>query len=115
MLSGECRTQAAAAERVGLSRERLCRALKESHIQAFLARETRLTIGNAQLPAAATLIRLLDANSEHVAAQVAERLLAINGIKPDETSRVAVSVDVRAGYVIELRHDTESPSTINND
>jgi hypothetical protein len=59
-------------------------------------------IGNAQMPAAATLVRLLDANSEHVAAQVAERLLAINGIKPDDTSRVAVSVDIHAGYVIHL-------------
>jgi hypothetical protein len=79
--------------------------LRESHVQAFLARETRGAIGNAQAGAAATLIRLLDARSEHVAADVASRLLAINGIKPDDTSRVSVSVDIRAGYVIDLRSD----------
>jgi len=113
LLTGECKTQKAACERVGMHPDHVCRELRKPQVQAFIARETRRTIGNAQMPAAATLVRLLDANSEHVAAQVAERLLAINGIKPDETSRVAVSVDVRAGYVIELRHDTESPSVIN--
>lgn len=110
LLSGACRTQKAAAERVGIDATHVSKELRKPHIQAFIARETRGSIGAAQLPAAATLVRLLDANSEHVAAQVAERLLAINGIKPDDTSRVAVSVDIRAGYVIDLRN---SPSVIN--
>lgn len=110
LLTGECTTQKAAADRVGMNHGHLSRELNRPQVQAYIARETRKTIGAAQMPAAATLIRLLDANSEHVAAQVADRLLAINGIKPDDTSRVAVSVDIRAGYVIDLRH---SPSDIN--
>jgi hypothetical protein len=113
LVCGECKTQQAAAARVGLHPQRLSEAFAKPEIQAFIAREARATIGAAQLPATATLVRLLDANSEHVAAQVAERLLAINGIKPDDTSRVAVSVDIRAGYVIDLRPGAESPKAIN--
>jgi hypothetical protein len=102
LLSGECRTQKAAAARVGMNADHICRQLKTPQIQALIARETRGTLAAAQAPAAATLINLLDAKSENVQAAVAERLLAIAGHVPDNTTRVAVSVDVRAGYVIDL-------------
>lgn len=102
LLSGTCRTQKAACERIGFDAAHLSRSLRLPHVQAFIARETRSTLASAQAPAAATLIGLLDAKSENVQAAVAERLLAIAGHVPDNTTRVAVSVDVRAGYVIDL-------------
>jgi hypothetical protein len=111
LLNGTCRTQTAAAERVGMTREHLSRTLREPHIQAFIARETRGALATAQAPAAATLISLLEAQSENVRATVAERLLAIAGHAPDNTARVAVSVDVRAGYVIDLSGNARDMGT----
>ena len=102
LLTGECTTQTAAAERVGMSRTHLSRSLAAPHIVALIARETRAHLATAQAPAAATLVSLLEAQSETVRAQVAERLLAIAGHAPDNATRVSVSVDVRAGYVIDL-------------
>ena len=50
-------------------------------------------------------MELVDAQSEHVSAEITLKLLAIEGIKPDDTARIAVNVDVRAGYVIDLSGD----------
>jgi hypothetical protein len=109
LLTGQCTTQTAAAERVGMTRAHLCSMLGQPHIVAFIARETRKTLATAQAPAAATLVRLLEAQSETVQANVAERLLAIAGIQPDATTRLSVSVDVRAGYVIDLSGAAQAP------
>jgi hypothetical protein len=110
LLTGECRTQKAACERVGLHPDHVCRELKKPRLQAFIAHETRRAIANAQMPAAATLVKLLGADSERVQSEVAAKLLAIAGIKPDDTSRVAVSLDIRAGYVIDITGD--SPASV---
>ena len=101
MLSGECRTQRAAAERAGVNASHLCEMLGRPEIRAFVANETRRAIERAQMPAAGVLAALLDAESERVRAEVATRVLAINGIRA-EADRPAVSVDVRVGYVIAL-------------
>lgn len=109
LLSGEVKTQKAAAVRVGVRAEVLSRSLATMHGQAFLARETRRAINHAQAPAAATLVKLLNAKAERVQAEVAAKLLAIAGIKSDDTTRVAVGVDVRVGYVVNL---SDKPSEI---
>jgi hypothetical protein len=103
LASGECKTVTAAAERVGVSREWLSRLLQRSHIRAFLHRKSQQTIATASLRASNRLVELIDAKSEHVAAQVSERILTSEGIlKSDQGSNIAVNVDIRAGYVIKL-------------
>lgn len=103
LVSGECRTQKAAAAQAGISEAHLCVVLNSPRGRTFLAERTRQTIQHAQAPAAATLIKLLDASSEHVAAQVAEKLLAINGIAAPEQRGVSVGVTVQVGYVLDLQ------------
>jgi hypothetical protein len=49
------------------------------------------------------LHELVDSPSQTVAFDATRLSLGIAGIKPDETSRVAVSVDIRAGYILDLR------------
>lgn len=103
--SGECKTVTAAAERCGLSREHLSKMMARPHIQAFVARKASENISRGVLRASSRLVELIDAESEHVAAKVSERLLEHGGIlKPQAGSSVNVSINnnMSAGYVIDL-------------
>ena len=108
LLTGECKTQKAAAERVGMNETYLSEALRKPHIQVFIARRTRETIANGTLRASARLVELIDAGSEHVSADVSMHMLAIAGIKPASGPAANVNISVmQAGYCIDLRSDEE--------
>lgn len=102
LVSGECKTQKAAAERVGMNASHLCEMLARPKIQAFIARETRKTISQGTMRASARLLELVDASSEHVSLDASKHVLAIEGIKPPENNQVSVNVGVSVGYVIDL-------------
>jgi hypothetical protein len=110
LLTGECKTQKAAAERVGMNETYLSEALRKPHVQVFIARRIRETIGNGTMRASARLMELIDAASEHVSADVSKHMLAIAGIKPAAEPTTLVNVNIRAGYVIDLSDDP--PRTI---
>lgn len=100
---GTCDTQKAAAERNGLSEGYLSRALKQVHVQAFIARRRAENIAAGSLRASRRFVQLVDAESEHVAAKVCERILVTTGdLKSEHASQVSVNVDIKAGYVIRL-------------
>jgi hypothetical protein len=105
LLTGECRTQKAAAERVGMNETYLSEALRKPHVQVFIERRTRETIANGTLRASARLVELIDAGSEHVSADVSKHMLAIAGIKPTAEPTALVNINIRAGYVIDLSDD----------
>lgn len=103
LVTGECKTQKAAAERLKLAPETLSRALREHHVLAYVEQQTRVALTRSQAPAAATLIRLAtDAASEHVQKDAAIHLLAMAGHKPKADAQVSVNIDIKAGYVIDL-------------
>jgi hypothetical protein len=86
-----------------LTRERFCRALKESHVLDYVAQQTRVLLTQSQAPAAATMLRLLDqAKSEHVQKDVAIHLLGINGHKPATEPTTLVNLSIQAGYIIDI-------------
>jgi len=103
LCDGTCRTVTAAAERHGLSRVHLSRVLHSPTGRAFAEREMRKNVQHAALRASHRLHELVDSPSQTVSFDATRLSLAISGIKPDETSRVAVSVDIRAGYILDLR------------
>jgi hypothetical protein len=105
LLTGECRTQKAAAERVGMNETYLSEALRKPHVRVFIERRTRETIANGTLRASARLVELVDADSEHVSADVSKHMLAIAGIKPTAEPTSLVNINIRAGYVIDLSDD----------
>jgi hypothetical protein len=113
LLTGECKTQKAAAERVGMSAVYLTEAFKKPHVQVFIERRTRETIANGTLRASARLVELIDASSEHVSADVSKHMLAIAGIKPTAEPAALVNINIRAGYVIDLSDDPPSAKVIN--
>jgi hypothetical protein len=108
LLTGEVRTQKAAAERVGMNYTHLCEQLRKPHVRMFIERRTRETIANGSLRASARLVELLDAGSEHVSLDASKHLLAIEGIKPAAAPTTNVNLNVQAGYVIMLDEDPPS-------
>ena len=107
LLTGECKTQIAAAKRVGMNPGYLSEALRKPHVRMFLERRARETISNGTLRASARLVELLDAGSEHVSLDASKHLLAIEGIKPAAVPSTNVSLNVSCGWVIDLRTDEE--------
>lgn len=106
IVSGECRLQKDAAAKANISPERLSRALKESHVIAYLEQQTRVSIARLQAPAAGRLSHLLgQAQSEHVQKDIAIHVLSIAGIKPRADAQVSLNIDIKAGYVIDLTDD----------
>lgn len=108
LVTGECTTQRAAAERVGLTASHLCEVLKKPNVQVFVARECRQTIARGSMRATARLLELVDASSEHVSLDATKHALALNGIKPANDPQVSVSIELKAGYVIDLT-DKQGP------
>jgi hypothetical protein len=115
LVSGECRTVKAAAERVKLSRSHLSRSLHEPHIRAFAERELAKTIGTAQLRAASVMANLMDsARSEHVKKDASEFFLGLAGhvVRRDAAPAINIGVNIEPGYYINLeaRQPSEEPA-----
>jgi hypothetical protein len=111
LVTGECKTQKAAAERVGMNASYLCDQLSKPKIRVFIAQELRKTIANGTIRAAARLVELVDAESEHVSAQVSTQLLQNEGVIKSDQRAIAVNVGIQAGFVLDLRDDTASLTT----
>lgn len=78
--------------------------LGKHHIRAYFTRRAAENIDRAQLRASARLVELIDAQSEHVAAKVSERILENTGVLKAQSGGVSVSVNttISAGYVVDL-------------
>lgn len=100
--TGACSTQRAAAERAGMSEFQLSRRLREPQIQVFIARRRSENISVGSLRASRRFVQLIDAGSEHVSAQVSERILRSEGVLKTDGHQVFVNIDIKAGYVIDL-------------
>jgi hypothetical protein len=105
LLTGECKTQKAAAERVGMNETYLSEALRKPHVRVFMERRVRETIANGTLRASARMIELIDAGSEHVSADMSKYVLALNGHQPPSGPATLVNINISAGYVIDLSDD----------
>lgn len=116
LATGEVTTTKAAAERVGLTANRLYRAFAEPHIRIALDQRTRGEIAHASPAAAARLVELIHAKSEHVSADVSARILAIGDVRPPDASRgPLVNVSITPGYVIDLSGDDRKPAAMTID
>jgi hypothetical protein len=102
LATGECRTQRAAAKRVGMNAGYLSEALRKPHVQAFIERTLRQNLSNGALRASTKLVELLDAGSEHVSLDASKHLLGIAGFKPADHAQVSVNIQQTVGYVIDI-------------
>jgi hypothetical protein len=112
VITGECSTVKAAAERVGIHPDYAYRELKKPQVQVFIDQRARQTIAAGTMRASARLLSLIDASSEHVSLDATKHVLAIGNIRPPESgSQVNVNVGVSVGYVIDLRSDADQQPT----
>jgi predicted DNA-binding protein (UPF0251 family) len=115
LLATKGMTQRDAAKQVGMSEFHLSRELKKPQIRVFIERKVRETIALATLRAGNRIMELVDASSEHVSADVSKHVLAIAGIKPAHDAQVAVNIDVRAGFVIDISEPDKHVRTIEHE
>ena len=105
LATGKCKTQLEAAEQVGLTRETLCRSLAKPHIIEHLRQRAVRTIAMAAGRAAEVKAELLDCADNMVRDRSSTFVLATAGIGPATAPSLNINLEMRAGYVIDLRSD----------
>jgi hypothetical protein len=98
-----------AAAAVGLCREHLGRELRKPHVQNFMVERVAHILAMAIPHAAQTKIDLLDSDNAVARDRAASWLLDRAGLGPAAGPSVAVNVEVRAGYILDLRDDPPAP------
>jgi hypothetical protein len=109
MVNGECKRVCDAAEKVGLARESLSRALSTPHVAAHLIMKTQRYLAMAAARAGATKVELLDSVSEIARDRASSFVLGLAGIQPAGTPSVSLNLEIKAGYVIDLSDDPRAP------
>jgi hypothetical protein len=105
MVSGECKKITEAAEKVGLARESLGRALNKPHVAEHLRQRVLKHLGIAAARAGATKVELLDSANEIARDRASSFVLGLAGIQPDAAPSLSLNVEIKAGYVIDLSDD----------
>jgi hypothetical protein len=105
MVSGECKKIIEAAEKVGLARESLSRALSTPHVAEHLRQKVLRHLAIAAARAGATKTELLDSDSEIARDRASTFVLGLAGIQPATTPSLSVNLEIKAGYVIDLSDD----------
>jgi hypothetical protein len=112
MVSGECKKIREAAEKVGLARESLSRALSKPHVAEHLRRKVLRHLAIAAARAGAVKSELLDSDNAIARDRASSFVLGLAGMQPAANPSVSVNVDIRAGYVIDLSDDPPPMRTI---
>jgi hypothetical protein len=105
MVSGDCKQIKEAAEKVGLARESLSRALSTPHVAEHLRQKVLRSLAIAAARAGATKVELLDSASELVRDRASAFVLGLADIAPASAPSVSLNIEMKAGYVIDLSDD----------
>jgi hypothetical protein len=107
LVSGEAKKIKEAAEKVGLARESLSKALNKPHVAEHMRQKVLRSLAIAATRAGATKVELLDSANEMVRDRASTFVLGLAGIQPAATPSVNINLEMRAGYVLDLRDDHE--------
>jgi hypothetical protein len=91
-----------AAKKVGLSREHLGRELRKPHVQYFMVERIKHILAMAIPHAAQTKIDLLDSDNAVARDKASSWLLDRAGLGPATGPSVAVNIEMRAGWIVDL-------------
>ena len=111
-VSGDCTKITDAAERVGLARESLGKALDRPHVLAYLQQRTRKRLEILAGRAGAVKAELLESDNDMAREKASSFVLGLAGIAPATTPGVSINLEIKAGYVIDL---TDRPRTIDHE
>jgi hypothetical protein len=112
MVSGDCKKISEAAEKVGLARESLSRALSKPHVAEHLRQKVLRHLAIAAARAGAVKGELLDSDNAIARDRASSFILGLAGIQPAATPSISLNLDIRAGYVIDLSDDPPPMRTI---
>jgi hypothetical protein len=102
MATGDCKKICDAAEKVGLARESLSRALAKPHVIEHMRQRAIRTIAQAAGRAAEVKAELLDCGDSMARDRSATFILGTAGIGPATAPNLSINLEMRAGYVIDL-------------
>jgi hypothetical protein len=112
MVSGDCKKISEAAEKVGLARESLSRALSTPHVAQHLREKVLRHLAIAAARACAVKGELLDSDSEIARDRASSFILGLAGIQPATSPSLNINLEVKAGYVIDLSDEPRGPPPI---
>jgi hypothetical protein len=113
LATGECKTQKAAAARVNITPEWLCKQLAREQVTAVMRERMTRGISVAGLRAATRMAELIDAESEKVSHSAAAFILGVEGLAPKQHGGITINNNVQAaGYVINLATKAEQQPAI---
>jgi hypothetical protein len=104
-VAGECTKITDAAEKVGLARESLGRALDRPHVVAYLQQRTRKRLEILAARAGAVKGELLESNNDMARDRASSFVLGLAGIQPASSPSVSLNLEIRAGYIIDISPD----------
>ncbi len=110
MVSGEAKTQRRAAQIAGITPEHLSREMNKPHVEAYMHQRVRRSLAMAAAKAGYTKIALLDSSSEIVRDRASSYVLGMAGIAPEQAPSMNVNIDIKAGWIIDLREPDEMRS-----
>jgi hypothetical protein len=100
LVSGQCKQITQAAERVGLARESLGRALDKPHVAEYLRQKVLRHLATQAARAGAVKGELLDSDNEMVRDRASTFILGLADIAPATAPALNVNLEIKAGYVI---------------
>jgi hypothetical protein len=109
LMTPECTTQRAAAQKLGMSETYLSEALRKPETRVFIERTARENVAIGALRASTVMVDLLECDSSSTRFDASKHILAIGGIKPTADAQVSVNIDIKAGYVIDLTDEARRP------
>jgi hypothetical protein len=112
MVAGDVKTIKDAAEKVGLARESLSRALSTPHVAELMRTKVLRTLAMAAARAGATKVDLLDSDNAMARDRASTFVLGLAGIQPASSPTVNLNIEMKAGYVIDLSDDPAPMRTI---
>jgi hypothetical protein len=105
MVSGECKQIKDAAEKAGLARESLSRALSKPHVAEHLRMKVLRFLAMSAARAGAVKVDLLDSDNAIARDRASSFVLGLAGIQPASTPTVSLNLEIRAGYIIDISPD----------
>ncbi len=103
------------AQRVGLARESLGRALARPHVAEHMRQKVIKRLNLAGARAGHTKIELLDCDNEMVRDRASTFVLGLLDIAPASAPALSVNLEIKAGYVIDLTDDPRPPRVVSHD
>ena len=107
LASGGVDTLGQAAEVAGLTERAVRYAIKKENVRAWLREHVATTFAAGQLAASRTMLGLLQSENSMSQFRAAAWIFGVNGISPVDNRGSLVSLNMHAGFLIDLRPDGE--------